>query len=143
MVTSAERYIESLELFGMQFGLERMRALLDKLGHPERQFDAIHVVGSNGKSSTVRFAEALLEAEGIRILVPHLGQTPFLPARNALTLSLCPLGQRNLIPIFAALRFRPRSPCQPMHPLYSSFRIAHYSSGLNNRYNRTAIDQAP
>jgi dihydrofolate synthase / folylpolyglutamate synthase len=75
MVTSAERYIESLELFGMQFGLERMRALLDKLGHPERQFDAIHVVGSNGKSSTVRFAEALLEGEGIRTgayLSPHL-----------------------------------------------------------------------
>ena len=75
MVTSAERYIESLELFGMQFGLERMRALLDKLGHPERQFDAIHVVGSNGKSSTVRFVEALLEGEGIRTgayLSPHL-----------------------------------------------------------------------
>jgi dihydrofolate synthase/folylpolyglutamate synthase len=75
MVTSAERYIESLDLFGMQFGLERMRALLDKLGHPERQFNAIHVVGSNGKSSTVRFAEALLEGEGIRTgayLSPHL-----------------------------------------------------------------------
>jgi dihydrofolate synthase / folylpolyglutamate synthase len=75
MVTSAERYIESLELFGMQFGLERMHALLEKLGHPEREFDAIHVVGSNGKSSTVRFAEALLEGEGIRTgayLSPHL-----------------------------------------------------------------------
>jgi dihydrofolate synthase / folylpolyglutamate synthase len=75
MVTSAERYIESLELFGMQFGLERMQALLEKLGHPERRYDAIHVVGSNGKSSTVRFAEALLEAEGIRTgayLSPHL-----------------------------------------------------------------------
>src|SRR3954466_9815100 len=75
MVTSAERYIESLELFGMQFGLERMHALLEALGHPEREFDAIHVVGSNGKSSTVRFAEALLEAEGVRTgayLSPHL-----------------------------------------------------------------------
>jgi dihydrofolate synthase/folylpolyglutamate synthase len=75
MVTSAERYIESLELFGMQFGLERMHALLEALGHPEREFDAIHVVGSNGKSSTVRFAEALLEAEGVHTgsyLSPHL-----------------------------------------------------------------------
>src|SRR3954471_22816111 len=40
-------------------------------------------------------------AVGMRTLVPHLGQTPFLPARNALTLSLCPLGQWNLIPIAA------------------------------------------
>jgi len=75
MVTSAERYIESLELFGMQFGLERMHALLEQLGHPEREYDAIHVVGSNGKSSTVRFAEALLEAEGVHTgayLSPHL-----------------------------------------------------------------------
>jgi hypothetical protein len=32
-------------------------------------------------------------AVGISILVPHLGHMPFLPAKNALTLSLCPLGQ--------------------------------------------------
>ena len=50
----------------MQFGLERMHALLETLGHPEREFDAIHVVGTNGKTSTTRFAEALLLAEGVR-----------------------------------------------------------------------------
>src|SRR5437763_1734873 len=61
----AAEYIESLELMGMSFGLERMRALMTALDHPEQRFDAIHVVGSNGKSSTVRFCEALLEAEGV------------------------------------------------------------------------------
>jgi dihydrofolate synthase/folylpolyglutamate synthase len=74
-VTAAERYIDSLELFGMAFGLERMHDLLERLGHPERRFDAIHVVGTNGKGSTVLFAEALLEAEGVRTgayLSPHL-----------------------------------------------------------------------
>ena len=49
----------------MRFGLERMQALLERLGHPEAEFDAIHVVGTNGKTSTTRFAEALLEAEGL------------------------------------------------------------------------------
>jgi len=49
-VTAAERYIDSLELFGMAFGLERMHDLLAELGNPERSFDAIHVVGTNGKS---------------------------------------------------------------------------------------------
>jgi len=74
-VTEAERYIESLELMGMRFGLDRMRSLLAALGSPEERFDAIHVVGSNGKSSTVRFCEALLLAEGVATgayLSPHL-----------------------------------------------------------------------
>jgi dihydrofolate synthase / folylpolyglutamate synthase len=74
-VTAAERYIDSLELFGMAFGLERMHDLLADLGNPERSFDAIHVVGTNGKGSTVLFAEALLEAAGVRTgayLSPHL-----------------------------------------------------------------------
>jgi dihydrofolate synthase/folylpolyglutamate synthase len=74
-VTAAERYIDSLELFGMAFGLDRMHELLADLGNPERSFDAIHVVGTNGKGSTVLFAEALLEAAGVRTgayLSPHL-----------------------------------------------------------------------
>jgi dihydrofolate synthase/folylpolyglutamate synthase len=36
------------------FGLERMQALLDRLGHPERAFDAVHVVGTKGKSTAAR-----------------------------------------------------------------------------------------
>ena len=74
-MTEAEAYIDSLELMGMRFGLDRMRSLLAALDHPEQRFDAIHVVGSNGKSSTVRFCEALLLAEGVATgayLSPHL-----------------------------------------------------------------------
>ena len=62
---SGADYIDSLELMGMLFGLDRMLALMEALGHPEQRFDAIHIVGTNGKSSTVRFCEALLEAEGV------------------------------------------------------------------------------
>ena len=43
-----------------------MRRLLDRLGHPERAYPAIHVVGTNGKSSATRTIAALLEAEGRR-----------------------------------------------------------------------------
>jgi dihydrofolate synthase/folylpolyglutamate synthase len=59
----------------MRFGLERMRRLLTVLGSPQERFGAIHVVGTNGKSSTVRMAAALLEAHGVRtgaFLSPHL-----------------------------------------------------------------------
>ena len=71
----AERYVLSLELFGMNFGLERMRRLMTALGHPQRRFGSIHVVGTNGKSSTVRMTAAILEHHGVRsgaYLSPHL-----------------------------------------------------------------------
>jgi dihydrofolate synthase / folylpolyglutamate synthase len=71
----AEEHLLGLELFGMHFGLERMRRLLTALGSPQERFSAIHVVGTNGKSSTVRMTAALLEAHGVRagaFLSPHL-----------------------------------------------------------------------
>jgi dihydrofolate synthase / folylpolyglutamate synthase len=71
----AEEHLLGLELFGMRFGLERMRRLLTALGSPQERFAAIHVVGTNGKSSTVRMAAALLEEHGVRagaFLSPHL-----------------------------------------------------------------------
>ena len=71
----AERYLLSLELFGMRFGLERMRRLMTVLHHPERTFGSIHVVGTNGKSSTTRMIDAILREHGLRTgayLSPHL-----------------------------------------------------------------------
>jgi dihydrofolate synthase/folylpolyglutamate synthase len=59
----------------MRFGLDRMRRLLTALGTPQERYGAIHVVGTNGKSSTVRMTAAILEAHGIRtgsFLSPHL-----------------------------------------------------------------------
>ncbi len=71
----AERELRSLELFGMRFGLERMRRMMTALGSPERSFHTIHVLGTNGKSSTTRMTAAILEAHGVRTgayLSPHL-----------------------------------------------------------------------
>jgi dihydrofolate synthase/folylpolyglutamate synthase len=71
----AERQLRSLELFGMRFGLDRMRRMMTALGSPERRFDAIHVLGTNGKSSTTRMIAAILERHGLltgAYLSPHL-----------------------------------------------------------------------
>src|SRR4051794_22230059 len=71
----AEEYLLDLELFGMRFGLDRMHKLMTVLGMPQRRFASIHVVGSNGKSSTVRMIAAILERHGIRTgsyTSPHL-----------------------------------------------------------------------
>jgi dihydrofolate synthase / folylpolyglutamate synthase len=71
----AERYLRSLELFGMRFGLDRMRRLMTALDNPQLRFDSIHVVGTNGKSSTVRMIAEILKQHGLRTgayLSPHL-----------------------------------------------------------------------
>jgi dihydrofolate synthase / folylpolyglutamate synthase len=71
----AERKLRSLELFGMRFGLDRMRRMMTVLGSPEQRFDAIHVLGTNGKSSTTRMTAAILQRHGLRTgayLSPHL-----------------------------------------------------------------------
>ncbi|MEA2411337.1 MAG: dihydrofolate synthase / folylpolyglutamate synthase [Thermoleophilaceae bacterium] len=71
----AEAYLLDLELFGMRFGLDRMHKLMTVLGMPQRRFASIHVVGSNGKSSTVRMIAAVLERHGLRTgtyTSPHL-----------------------------------------------------------------------
>jgi dihydrofolate synthase/folylpolyglutamate synthase len=71
----AERWLLSLELFGMRFGLDRMRRLMTALDAPHEAFRAIHVVGTNGKSSTVRMIAAVLQHHGVHAgayVSPHL-----------------------------------------------------------------------
>jgi dihydrofolate synthase / folylpolyglutamate synthase len=71
----AERHLRSLELFGMRFGLDRMRRMMTALGSPQQRFQSIHVVGTNGKSSTTRMIAAILERHGLRTgtyTSPHL-----------------------------------------------------------------------
>ncbi|RME62879.1 MAG: bifunctional folylpolyglutamate synthase/dihydrofolate synthase, partial [Alphaproteobacteria bacterium] len=60
----------------IDLGLERIVALLKRLGNPHHRVPpVIHVAGTNGKGSTVAFARACLEAAGHRVHVytsPHL-----------------------------------------------------------------------
>lgn len=59
----------------MRFGVDRMRRLMTALDCPQLEFGSIHVVGTNGKSSTTRMIAAILQAHGLRTgtyLSPHL-----------------------------------------------------------------------
>ena len=60
-------WLESLSPWPEEFGLGRMRELLTRLGNPQLGLRAIHVVGTNGKTTTTRMTEALLAAEGLRV----------------------------------------------------------------------------
>jgi dihydrofolate synthase/folylpolyglutamate synthase len=71
----AEAHLRSLELFGMRFGLEKMRRMMTALGSPQLRFDAIHILGTNGKTSTARMTAAILERHGVctgTYTSPHL-----------------------------------------------------------------------
>lgn len=54
----------------IDLSLDRMRHVLDRLGHPEKSLPpVIHVAGTNGKGSTIAFMRAMLEASGARVHV--------------------------------------------------------------------------
>jgi dihydrofolate synthase / folylpolyglutamate synthase len=68
-------YINGLERLGWKLGLERVTKLVEALGDPQKAYRTIHVVGTNGKSSTTRFISSLLEAQGLTVgayVSPHL-----------------------------------------------------------------------
>jgi dihydrofolate synthase/folylpolyglutamate synthase len=60
-------WIASLSPWPEEFGLGRMHALLTELGEPQRAYPAIHVVGTNGKSTATRRAAAFLAREGLAV----------------------------------------------------------------------------
>jgi dihydrofolate synthase / folylpolyglutamate synthase len=74
----AERYLNSLGIDAMKKvgpSLHRIEAICDALGHPEQVVPAVHVTGTNGKTSVARIASALLGATGLTVgtyTSPHL-----------------------------------------------------------------------
>ena len=55
--------------------LDRIAAVMDVLGEPQRSFPVVHVTGTNGKTSTTRIIERLLREMGLRtgrFTSPHL-----------------------------------------------------------------------
>ena len=76
LTRSATEWVASLDPWPAGgFGLERMHALLGALGDPQERYPAVHVVGTNGKSTTARLTEALLADAGLAVgtyLSPHV-----------------------------------------------------------------------
>lgn len=56
-------WLSSLARFGMKPGLDRVRRVLDKLGHPEQSLPFLHVAGTNGKGSVCAFLTSILSTE--------------------------------------------------------------------------------
>lgn len=58
--------INSRLLFGMKPGLERMRALMERLGNPQDRVKFVHVCGTNGKGSVCALVSSVLRESGCR-----------------------------------------------------------------------------
>jgi dihydrofolate synthase/folylpolyglutamate synthase len=67
--------LSSLRGQSVELGLWQITRLLDRLDHPERDFPAIHVAGTNGKGSVCAMIAASLRRAGYRVGLltsPHL-----------------------------------------------------------------------
>jgi dihydrofolate synthase/folylpolyglutamate synthase len=151
----AERYLLGLELFGMRFGLDRMRRLMTVLGSPQERYESIHVVGTNGKSSTARMTAAILSRHGLRTgtyLSPHLvsfteririDDTDVSPERFAAAVERArraaekvdrTLGEDDRVTQFEALT------AAAYHELAASrVEVAVIEAGLGGRYDATNV----
>ena len=71
----AIRFLEDRIRWGMRPGTERVAALVDLLGHPQRSYPVFHVSGTNGKFSVATFITAILSRLGLTVgtyTSPHL-----------------------------------------------------------------------
>lgn len=72
-----EEWWQGQSRFGIRPGLERIEALMERLGHPERTYPVIHIAGTNGKGSVAAMVTDALVAQGLRVGLntsPDLGQ---------------------------------------------------------------------
>ena len=111
---STLEWLASLDETRVKPGLERIRQLVARLGHPQQQLHAVIVGGTNGKGSCCWLLEDALCRAGIRVgcaTSPHLHSV-----RERLRLDGEPVGQAE----FAALAGEVQQTCREMaeHPTY-------------------------
>ena len=69
------KYLFGLEKFGMVFGLDNIRWLLEIVENPHHSIKTVHIAGTNGKGSTATMLADMLREGGFRVgkyTSPHL-----------------------------------------------------------------------
>ncbi|MFQ5579814.1 MAG: bifunctional folylpolyglutamate synthase/dihydrofolate synthase [Nitrospiria bacterium] len=108
--TEALEYLYQLQRHGIRPGLERMDALLTLLHHPERQFQSVHIAGTNGKGSTAAMAASALVQGGYTVGLytsPHL-----VDFSERMTVSGTPISHEEIVQLTERIceMIRSRSP---------------------------------
>ncbi|MDO5078804.1 MAG: folylpolyglutamate synthase/dihydrofolate synthase family protein [Streptococcus minor] len=60
-------WIHSKLKFGIKPGIERVKWLLNELGNPQEKVKGVHVIGTNGKGSTVNYLQHIFTAAGYEV----------------------------------------------------------------------------
>ena len=69
------KYLDGCLIFGIKPGLVRIEKILQFLGNPQKKVDFIHIVGTNGKTSTAKMVAGILSYHGIHTgyhISPHI-----------------------------------------------------------------------
>ena len=131
----------------VELGLDKMKAMLVELGHPEEGIPMIHVAGTNGKGTVCRLAAELAMAEGLNVGVytsPHM-----LRVQERWTLNGVPISDDLLL--FLAQKAHPA--VESMQPTFFEFTtliaflafqawsvdIAIVETGLGGRLDATNV----
>ena len=101
----AQAYLDALGIDVMKKmrpNTERIEALCEALDHPERSAPAVHITGTNGKTSTAAIATSLLAATGLSVgtyTSPHLQSV-----RERIALNGRPVSENEFGDVFEHIR---------------------------------------
>ncbi|MDQ3708728.1 MAG: bifunctional folylpolyglutamate synthase/dihydrofolate synthase [Actinomycetota bacterium] len=83
-------------------GLSRIAAVCASLGQPQQRYPAVHITGTNGKTSLARMVTSLLRAHGARVgtyTSPHLQDV-----RERLCLDAAPISRADFVATLEMVR---------------------------------------
>ena len=98
----ALKKITSQDIFRVELGLERVRAVLQEFGNPQDSLKCIHVAGTNGKGSTVAMLSSVLSTAGYktgRYVSPYV-----LEFRERMMINGKMIGRKRLVKIVEAVK---------------------------------------
>src|SRR5689334_22221344 len=146
---TAVEWLESLSPWPKDgFGIDRMRALLAELGDPQLRFPSIHVVGTNGKSTTTRTVEETLLRAGLSTgayTSPHVsGWAERIRVNGQETcLERTLLGVRPRAESVGATQFEVLTAAALLAFAEAGVDVAAVEAGLGGRYDATNVLWSP
>jgi dihydrofolate synthase/folylpolyglutamate synthase len=144
--STATDWVASLDPWPEEFGLDRMRALLARLGDPQSAFPSIHVVGTNGKSTATRTIAELLRAEGLRAgayTSPHVAGWHERLDCDPATLERAVARVRGAAQELGATQFEVLSAAALVEFAEQGVDVAVVEAGLGGRLDATNVVDAP
>ena len=141
-------FLYGLQKHGIKPGLEAIRALLDRLGRPERGYPSLHIGGTNGKGSTAAMAASVLQASGYRVGLytsPHL-----VDFRERMLVNGCMMAEEGVAALTDRVRMAGGVPREPtffefttamafQHFADSGVDVAVVEVGLGGRFDATNV----